>query len=134
MPTKKQNKSKEVIGKIFGSVDMAYGLKEFSDIGLYEILEITEEMGGENLNSMIVLISNFRLDNHQVLEKFKTLCEGYEDCPPLVIALIGEFTSNPKQDMLTLKGLFDSLAKTIALFPNLSTNTHWLLIPGNVLS
>lgn len=46
MPTKKQNKSKEVIEKVFGSSDVAYGLKEFSEMDLYEILEITEEEKG----------------------------------------------------------------------------------------
>lgn len=46
MPTKKQNKSKEVIEKVFGSSDMAYGLKEFGGLDLYEILEITEEERG----------------------------------------------------------------------------------------
>ncbi len=46
MPTKKLNKAKEVIGKIFGSFDTTYGLKEFDGIDLYEILEITEEEKG----------------------------------------------------------------------------------------
>ncbi|OGZ18737.1 MAG: hypothetical protein A2175_00410 [Candidatus Nealsonbacteria bacterium RBG_13_42_11] len=46
MPTKKLNKSREVIEKIFGLPDIIYGLKEFGGIDLYEILEITEEEKG----------------------------------------------------------------------------------------
>ena len=43
MPTKKLNKTKEIIGKIFRDAEMAYGLKEFESIDFENILEITEE-------------------------------------------------------------------------------------------
>lgn len=43
MPTKKQNKSREIIDKIFGYQDIAYGLKEFENINLVDVLNITEE-------------------------------------------------------------------------------------------
>ncbi len=44
MPTKKQNKTKEVIDKIFKDPDLVYGLKEFEYIDdIQKVLEITEE-------------------------------------------------------------------------------------------
>ena len=43
MPTKKPNKAKEIIGKIFKDTDLIYGLKEFEDIKIEEVLEITED-------------------------------------------------------------------------------------------
>lgn len=43
MPTKKLNKAKEIIGKIFKDSDIVYGLKEFEDIKIEEVLEITED-------------------------------------------------------------------------------------------
>jgi len=43
MPTKKINKAKEIIGKIFKDSDLMYGLKEFEDIKIEEVLEITED-------------------------------------------------------------------------------------------
>lgn len=46
MPTKKPNRTEEIIGKIFRDTDMAFGLKEFEGIDIYDILEITEEEKG----------------------------------------------------------------------------------------
>jgi len=43
MPTIKANKSQEIIGKIFKDQGLQYGLKEFSDIDIFEILYITEQ-------------------------------------------------------------------------------------------
>lgn len=43
MPTIKPNKSKEVIGKVFKDQGLHYGLKEFSDFDIPEILYITEQ-------------------------------------------------------------------------------------------
>jgi len=42
MPTKKSNKTEEVIGKIFKNNDTAYGLKEFEGVDIFKVLEITE--------------------------------------------------------------------------------------------
>ena len=42
MPTKKPNRTKEIIGKIFKDPELAYGLKEFEGIVIEEVLEITE--------------------------------------------------------------------------------------------
>src|SRR3989344_9669372 len=46
MPTKKPNKTEEVIGKIFKSGETAYGLKEFEGLDIFNILEITEKERG----------------------------------------------------------------------------------------
>jgi len=43
MPTKKPNRTEEVIGKIFRDTEMAFGLKEFEGVDIYKVLEITEE-------------------------------------------------------------------------------------------
>ncbi len=46
MPTKKLNKSEEVIGKIFKNSELAYGLREFEGVDIFSVLEITEEEPG----------------------------------------------------------------------------------------
>ncbi len=46
MPTKKPNRTKEIIGKIFKDAKLAYGLKEFEGIVIEEVLEITESEKG----------------------------------------------------------------------------------------
>lgn len=43
MATKKLNRAEEIIGKIFRDTEMAFGLKEFEGIDIYDVLEITEE-------------------------------------------------------------------------------------------
>ncbi|MGB2762754.1 MAG: N-6 DNA methylase [Minisyncoccales bacterium] len=43
MPTQKPNKSKKIINEIFRSTEIAYGLKEFENIDLENVLKITEE-------------------------------------------------------------------------------------------
>ncbi|PIS31664.1 SAM-dependent methyltransferase [Candidatus Saganbacteria bacterium CG08_land_8_20_14_0_20_45_16] len=43
MPTKKLNKTHEILDKIFGDPSVIYGLKEFDKIEFKEVLEITEE-------------------------------------------------------------------------------------------
>jgi type I restriction enzyme M protein len=47
MPTKKINKVKEVLDKIFRDTEAAYGLKEFENINFDEVLDITEEEKGK---------------------------------------------------------------------------------------
>ena len=46
MPTKKQNKSEKIIGKIFKDSDLAYGLREFEGVDIFSVLDITEEGQG----------------------------------------------------------------------------------------
>ena len=43
MPTKKPSRTSEIIDKIFGSPDIAYGLKEFSGTDFNDVLKITEQ-------------------------------------------------------------------------------------------
>lgn len=46
MPTQKPARTEEIISKIFSGTDMIYGLKEFENIDLNEVLKITEEDKG----------------------------------------------------------------------------------------
>ncbi len=43
MPTKKPNRTKEIIDKVFRDSELVYGLKEFEGASFEEVLEITEE-------------------------------------------------------------------------------------------
>lgn len=43
MPTQKINKTAEIINKIFKDPSVVFGLKEFEQINLEEVLTITEE-------------------------------------------------------------------------------------------
>ena len=42
MPTKKPNKTEEIIGKIFKDGELAFGLREFDGINIFDVLKITE--------------------------------------------------------------------------------------------
>src|SRR3989338_6644694 len=46
MPTKKPNRTEEVIGKIFKDSELAYGLREFEGVDIFSVLKITEEERG----------------------------------------------------------------------------------------
>ena len=46
MPTKKQNKAEEIIGRIFKNGELAYGLREFEGVDIFSALEITEKESG----------------------------------------------------------------------------------------
>ncbi len=43
MPTKKPNKTEEIISKVFKDPEMTFGLKEFESVELNKVLEITEQ-------------------------------------------------------------------------------------------
>jgi hypothetical protein len=47
MPTKKPSKTKEVIDKVFRDPELAYSLKEFENIDIDDVLDITEEENGK---------------------------------------------------------------------------------------
>ena len=47
MPTKKQNKTSEILEKIFRNSSLLYGLKEFEEIDFSKVLNITEEERGK---------------------------------------------------------------------------------------
>lgn len=47
MPTKKQNKTKEIISKIFRQPNITYGLKEFEEVDFEDFLRITQESKGK---------------------------------------------------------------------------------------
>jgi len=47
MPTQKVNKTREIIDQIFGDPETKFGLKEFADLEIEEILKITEEEKGK---------------------------------------------------------------------------------------
>lgn len=46
MATKKPNRAEEVIAKIFRDAEMAFSLKEFEGVDIYNVLEITEDEPG----------------------------------------------------------------------------------------
>ncbi|OGK38314.1 hypothetical protein A3F03_01960 [Candidatus Roizmanbacteria bacterium RIFCSPHIGHO2_12_FULL_41_11] len=43
MPTVKPNKTSEIVGKIFKNQELAFGLKEFTDVNLEDVLYISEQ-------------------------------------------------------------------------------------------
>src|SRR3989344_2764350 len=47
MPTKKPSKAKEIISKIFRDAELAFGLKEFEKMPIFETLYISEDEKGK---------------------------------------------------------------------------------------
>ena len=65
-----------------------------------------------------------------VFGKLEEMFKGFEDNNPEIIILIGDFIGNSFKDLGKTLSLFENLAILISSFPNLSTKTEWVLIPG----
>jgi len=86
----------------------------------------------ENEGAMLVFVSDVHLDNVLVLEKLKTLFQGYENSPPVAFVFLGNFLSYPhgNQSCLVLRDSLKALADVISEFSNLVENSKFVIIPG----
>eukprot|EP00742_Colponemidia_sp_Colp-10_P009321 GILJ01010153.1.p1 GENE.GILJ01010153.1~~GILJ01010153.1.p1 ORF type:complete len:545 (+),score=81.60 GILJ01010153.1:34-1635(+) len=111
-----------------GNLDLFGGTRSPQD--LYRLATMEKH----NIDSMIVTLSNVHLDLPQVMEKLRSLFEGYSDIVPSMFVLMGNFTSRPfgqgYDDMYQLKGYFDELADMISEFPSLCQGSRFVFVPG----
>lgn len=86
-------------------------------------------------NKFIILGSDCFLDDFKILDGLKKLLTELDDSPPLVLVLVGSFSSIPLTSMThsltqSYKNNFDSLAQIFSKCENLVRESHVVLIPG----
>ena len=78
----------------------------------------------ERKDDMVVVLSDVHLDSPRVLSKLTVLFSAFEDSPPPLFVLLGNFTSKPYAPgvgrMAWLRKCYDDFADIIARFPHLN--------------
>jgi DNA polymerase epsilon subunit 2 len=99
--------------------------------------EAQEDELEEQLSRLMIIMSDVHLDNPTVMEKFRTLLEGYAmmEPPPSCFVLLGNFFSQPVGvsggvGMQTASQYFSDLGAMVNEFPELVEATEFVLVPG----
>lgn len=81
----------------------------------------------------IVILAEVHLDKFEVLQKLRELFSNYDDQPPAMFILMGNFSScqsalanNVKQ----LKESFEKLAAMVVDFPSIARSSRFVFLPG----
>lgn len=120
--------SSESLRSDFGDINTFGGPHKVS-LKMSEKLQLHE---AANQDSMIVFIAELWLDVPNVLDKFKTILEGYTDYPPVAFVLCGNFLSFPT-NITSAQALitgFKCLADLIARYTNLKESSKFVFVPG----
>ncbi|XP_018397360.1 PREDICTED: DNA polymerase epsilon subunit 2 [Cyphomyrmex costatus] len=120
--------SSESLRSDFGDTNTFGGPHNIS-LKMSEKLQIHEEM---NQDGMIVFIAELWLDAPHVLQKFKTILEGYMDYPPIAFVLCGHFLSFPT-NVTSAKALvtgFKNLADIITQYTSIKESSKFVFVPG----
>ena len=93
------------------------------------------EMEEEANDAMFVILSDVHLDKALVLEKLRTLFEGYSQVRPLpLFVFTGNFTSQAighgSDSVEQFLGYFNQLADLIADFPDIRDHARFVFVPG----
>lgn len=94
-----------------------------------EKLQVHEET---NQDGMIVFIAELWLDIPNVLQKFKTVLEGYMDYPPVAFVLCGHFLSFPT-NVTSAQALitgFKNLVDMITNYDVVKESSKFVFVPG----
>ncbi|XP_065563321.1 DNA polymerase epsilon subunit 2-like isoform X2 [Artemia franciscana] len=85
-----------------------------------------------NPDAMMIFLADVWLDQHMVLEKVRTLLNGYAELQPFAIVFMGDFLSSSKgSEGLTLfRNQFKKLGEMISEHPQLVKNTKFIFVPG----
>ncbi|XP_078034592.1 DNA polymerase epsilon subunit 2 [Augochlora pura] len=96
---------------------------------LSEKLKSYEE---SNKDGMIIFLSEMWLDDVTILRKFRTMLEGYSECPPIAFVLCGHFLSFPANVTSThkLKEGLKELADIIMQYPDIKKSSKFIFVPA----
>lgn len=83
-------------------------------------------------DGMIVFLSEMWLDDVIVLQKFKTMLEGYSECPPIAFVLCGRFLSFPPNvtSAQKMKEGLKGLADLITQYPAIKDTSKFIFVPA----
>jgi hypothetical protein len=95
---------------------------------MLDMLEESERSPGHAM----IFLSDVWLDKAHVLENLEKLFQGYENyATPVVFVMMGNFSEKPiVGDFPKLVKLFEQLAKLIAKYPSIRSDSHFVFIPG----
>ncbi|GAB5365978.1 hypothetical protein AAMO2058_001105100 [Amorphochlora amoebiformis] len=92
------------------------------------------QTSGEMESHMVVVLSEIWLDKPEVLDYLRILLKGLSQSVPPLFVLMGNFTSKPlglnAGDIEKLSGYFDELADLLLEFPELTSSSKFVFIPG----
>ncbi|KAL6440025.1 hypothetical protein ACFW04_002988 [Cataglyphis niger] len=120
--------SSESMRSDFGDSNTFGGPHNLS-LKMSEKLQVHEE---NNPDGMIVFIAELWLDMPNVLQKFKTMLEGYMDYPPIAFVLCGHFLSFPT-NITSAQALitgFKNLTDIITQYTNVKESSKFVFVPG----
>ncbi|CAL1675823.1 unnamed protein product [Lasius platythorax] len=120
--------SSESLRSDFGDTNTFGGPHNLS-LKMSEKLQVHEE---NDPDGMIVFIAELWLDMPNVLQKFKTVLEGYMDYPPIAFVLCGHFLSFPT-NITSAQALitgFKNLADIISQYANVKESSKFVFVPG----
>ncbi|XP_070517349.1 DNA polymerase epsilon subunit 2 [Cardiocondyla obscurior] len=120
--------SSESLRLDFGDTN-TFGGPHNKSLKMSEKLQVHEE---SNQDGMIIFIAELWLDVPHVLQKFKTILNGYIDYPPIAFVLCGHFLSFPTNTtsaQALIMG-FKKLTDIILEFINLKESSKFIFVPG----
>ncbi|XP_049881287.1 DNA polymerase epsilon subunit 2 [Pectinophora gossypiella] len=112
----------------FGSLNTFGGKSKTLLKNSQNLLKIEQD----NEDGMIIFLSDVWFDNLKVMEKLKTLFNGYNDFPPIAMVFMGEFLSCPYgyEHSTQLKIALTNLADVILPFTKLREVCKFIFVPG----
>lgn len=85
-------------------------------------------------DEMFVFLSNVYLDQPRVLSSLEKLFEGFNEDPPGLFIIMGNFTKErlgtDPSDIPRLKRYFDALCDTICKYRGIADNSRFVFVPG----
>lgn len=91
------------------------------------------ELEKQASDAMFIILSDVHLDKPQVMEKLKTLFDGFQYADPLPLFIfIGNFSSKPYTGEGVKKWIdnFNELGNLIAEYPNIAEEGRFVFVPG----
>jgi DNA polymerase epsilon subunit 2 len=96
---------------------------------LADLEDIQEQEKIHGPDGLLVIIANVHLDRPHVLDRLKTLLEGFSDANPVYV-FMGNFLSGNRSSPKELMGYFDDLANLICSIPGLAQKGRFIFMPG----
>lgn len=112
----------------FGNVNTFGGPSETCLKNSAKLLNIEKS----NEDGMIVFIADVWLDRLKVMEKLRSMFEGFQSFPPIAFVLMGDFLSGQfgAAHCTELRSRFKSLGELIQQFPLLIEKSQFIFVPG----
>ncbi|XP_052769617.1 DNA polymerase epsilon subunit 2-like [Mya arenaria] len=91
-----------------------------------------QQIEAENQDAMFIVLSDVWLDQIKVMDKLKTLFNGYSNFAPTCFIMCGNFLSTPlgTNHAKVMKDCFTKLAELLSDYPELVRGSKFVFVPG----